>query len=222
MRLAYMNHVYCTPGVNRKSAMPDKHELKIWFSQCIEQNMDSLYGLGMRLTRNNADAEDLVAESVAKAWSAIESLDDRSRFRPWIFRIVHNCFISDYRKKKLRPQETTYEEPSISDDQEVAALLIQQPDEFVQWWANPEHQFANSLLGEDITRAIECLPENFRLTVQLINVEGLSYDEAAEIMDVSPGTVRSRMNRGRTLLQKALWEHARDAGLISDTMSMEQ
>jgi RNA polymerase sigma-70 factor (ECF subfamily) len=202
--------------------MPVDNDIKSWFCQNIEENMDSLFALAMRLTRNSADAEDLVAESVAKAWAAIETLEDKSRFRPWMFRILNNCFISDYRKKKLRPVETAYAEPSVvEDDQEVASLLIQQPNEFLNWWANPEREFANNLLGQDIMAAIERLPESFRITVQLINVEGLSYDESAEILGVSPGTIRSRMNRGRTLLQKALWEHARDAGLI-DTKMMEQ
>lgn len=202
--------------------MADNKEIKSWFSNNIEENMDSLFGLAMRLTRNNADAEDLVAETVAKAWSAIGSLDDRSRFRPWLFRILHNCFISEYRKKKVRPLETAYEEnPQDDDNQEVAALLVKQPDEFLNWWANPEREFVNNLLREDIMAAIERLPESFRITVQLINVEGLSYDESAEVLGVSPGTIRSRMNRGRTLLQKALWDHARDAGLVTDTTMME-
>jgi len=204
------------------SIMSDNNELKAWFSENIEGNMDSLYSVALRLTRNNADAEDLVAESVAKAWSAIRSLEDRNRFRPWMFRILNNCFISEYRKKKVRPAETAYIEPATGDDdQEVAALLIQQPDEFLNWWANPEKQFTNDLLGEEIMAVIERLPETFRITVQLINVEGLSYDESAEILGVSPGTIRSRMNRGRTLLQKALWEHAIDAGLVPDTSMME-
>ena len=69
--------------------------------------------------------------------------------------------------------------------------------------------------------AIDCLPEVFRITVILVNVEGLSYDETAEVLEVSPGTVRSRMNRGRTLLQKALWQHAQDAGLITNEIMME-
>lgn len=184
--------------------------------------MDSMYSMGLRLTRNTADAEELVAETVAKAWSAIASLDDRSRFRPWIFRILHNCFISEYRKKKVRPVEMVYEENVNADEkEEVASLLVQQPDEFLNWWANPEREFTNNLLGEDIMAAIESLPESFRVTVMLVNVEGLSYDESAEVLGVSPGTIRSRMNRGRTLLQKALWQHAKDAGLINDSMIME-
>lgn len=202
--------------------MPEASELKTWFCQRVEENADSLYSLAYRLTRNSADAEDLVADAITKAWSALSTLEDRDRFRPWIFRILHNRFISDYRKKSARPVETGYEETSNSDDSEdVASLLSRQPDQFLNWWANPERAFANDLLGKDIVAAIERLPESFRVTVVLINVEGLSYDETAEILGVPPGTVRSRMRRGRTLLQKALWQHAKDAGLISGDIPME-
>lgn len=196
-------------------------DIKTWFSQCVETHMDSLYALALRLTRNSADAEDLVAESVTKAWSAIGSLDERAHFKPWMFRILHNGFISDYRKKAVRPQEVAFEELSAgAEDKDVEPLLLQQSDDFLSWWANPEREFVNRLLGEDILRAIEQLPEAFRIVVVLINLEGLSYDEAAQVLDVSPGTIRSRMNRGRTLLQKALWEHARDAGLITETITV--
>ena len=178
--------------------MTDQEDTKAFFSQQIEENMDALYGTALRLARSGADAEDLVAEAVSKAWSAIGSLHDRSRFRPWIFRILHNCFISKYRKKSVRPTESSYEEGS---------------DEFLIWWANPERLFFNSVLGESIMAAIAKLPDVFQSTILLINVEGLTYDEAAEALGVPCGTVRSRMKRGRTLLQKALWEQARDAGL---------
>lgn len=195
--------------------------MKEAFSRCVEENMNSLYAFALRLTRNHADAEDLVAESVTKAWSAFHTLEDRSRSRSWMFRILHNCFVSDYRKKSVRPVEIGYREASYGnqdheehEEHEIASLLIEQPDDFLLWWANPEREFANNLLGRDIMSAIEKLPESFRATVLLISVENLSYDEAAEVLGVSPGTIRSRMNRGRTLLQKALWQHARDAGLI--------
>jgi RNA polymerase sigma-70 factor (ECF subfamily) len=202
--------------------MDNTIDIKAWFSQCIEENADSLYSLAHRLTRNSADAEDLVAESVAKAWSAINSLDDHNRFRPWIFRILHNNFVSSYRKQSVRPKETTYDEnPGTDEREEISNLLIRQPDEFLNWWANPEREFINNLLGDDIMNAIEGLPESFRAAVQLINVEGLSYDETAEILGVPPGTVRSRMKRGRTLLQKILWQHAKDAGLITGNTPTE-
>jgi len=203
-------------------SMCPQDDTKTYFSLCVEENMPSLYALALRLTRNSADAEDLVAESVTKAWSVIHTLEDRARFHPWIFRILHNRFISDYRKKAVRPVEASYQEiMDFEYREQVASLLIQQPNEFLNWWANPEHEFTNNLLGKDLMTAIESLPEVFRITVLLINVEGLSYDETAEVLNVSPGTVRSRMNRGRTLLQKALWQHAIDAGLINESHQTE-
>lgn len=178
--------------------------------------MDALYGAALRLTRNSADAEDLVAESVAKAWSAIDTLEDRRRFRPWMFRILRNCFFSDYRKRSIRPVEVHFEE-SFSDEGEadLASLLIEQSEEFLAWWADPERDLINAMLGEKIMSAMQTLPESFRMTVLLVNVEGLGYDEAAEVMGVPSGTVRSRMKRGRTLLQKALWEQALESGLVA-------
>lgn len=196
--------------------MPDEDELKAWFSHQMKGNMDSLYSMALRLTRNSTDAEDLVAESVSKAWSCIHALENRKRFRPWMFRILHNRFVSDYRKQVIRPIETSYDEsPGDNSKDELSSLLIKQPDAFLDWWANPEIEFGNSLLGEDIMKAIDSLPESFRITILMVNVEGLTYDEAAAALDVPPGTIRSRMKRGRTLLQKLLWEHARDAGLLT-------
>lgn len=203
--------------------MPEDEDLKTWFSQQIKENMDSLYSVGLRLTHNNTEAEDLVADTVTRAWTSIQSLDNRKRLRPWLFRIMHNHFISDYRKKSIRPTENSYDE--ITDGEsidEIALLLIEQPDEFLDWWANPESEFSNKLLGEDIMKAIDSLPEVFRVTILLVNVEGLSYDEAATALDVPPGTIRSRMKRGRTLLQKILWAHASDAGLISNEIIREK
>lgn len=185
-----------------------------FFSAAVEANMDALYGVALRLTRNGADAEDLVAESVAKAWSAMPTLANRERFRPWLFRILHNCFVSGHRKRSVRPVETALQDLfSDEGERELADFLLEQPQEFLAWWSNPELKVSNEALGEEILAAIDALPECFRTTVLLITVEGLGYDEAAEVLGVPTGTVRSRMKRGRTLLQKALWEHARDAGL---------
>jgi len=195
-------------------------DLRGFFSRGVEECMDALYGAALRLTRDATDAEDLVAECVAKAWSSIASLDDRARLRPWLFRILRNHFISDYRKAAVRPVLASLDEHvGEEEDGEVVALLNEQPDEFLKWWADPEKEVANKLLGEQIMSAIEGLPEAFRETILRVNVEGLGYDEAAEVLGVPPGTVRSRMKRGRTLLQKALWEQARDAGLAADQVS---
>ena len=190
--------------------MTDQDDDKAFFSDSIEANIDALYGTALRLTGSGADAEDLVAESVTKAWSAIGTLHDRRRFRPWMFRILNNCFISNYRKASVRPVESAYDD---QDDETLVTLLNEQPDEFLIWWANPERQFFNDMLGTTIMGAIERLPDAFRTTILLVNVEGLTYDEAAEALGVPAGTIRSRMKRGRTLLQKALWQQAIDAGL---------
>jgi RNA polymerase sigma-70 factor (ECF subfamily) len=189
-------------------------QTKTWFSRSVKENLDALYGVALRLTRSRADAEDLVAESVNRAWMAIDSLDDRDRFRPWIFRIMHNHFVSDCRRKSVRPPELAYEEERADDGEEITSFLLEQADDFLKWWANPEHELVNRMLGEKIMQAIAGLPDAFRIVVLLVNVDGLHYDEAAEVLGIPAGTVRSRMKRGRTLLQKALWEQANEAGLL--------
>lgn len=180
-------------------------DTKTFFSVSVEQHLDALYSVALRLTRTNSDAEDLVAEAVAKAWASIGTLNDQVRFRQWIFRIMHNTFVSGYRKKSIRPIEASFNDGE-NDDDELASLLNDQSDDFLIWWSNPERAFFNTLLGEKLLEALDDLPEAFRTVVILINVEGFTYDETAEVLGVAPGTVRSRMKRGRTLLQKALWE----------------
>ena len=181
------------------------NDLKAFFSTGVEQNIDALYSVALRLTRKNVDAEDLVAETVAKAWGAIGTLNDQDRFRPWLFRILHNVFVSDYRKKTIRPVEASFDQGDDSDD-ELASLLNEHSDDFLVWWSNPERAYFNDLLGDQLLDAIDNLPEAFRSVVVLVNVEGFTYDETAEVLGIAPGTVRSRMKRGRTLLQKSLWE----------------
>ena len=201
--------------------MTSVENAKTHFSRAIEETMDALYTVALRLTRNGADAEDLVAETVAKAWTAFGQLEDRERFRPWVFRILHNSFISDYRKKRVRPIEASDVRVGAceEDEDDIFSLLETMPHDFLVWWGNPEREYVNKLLGDDIRKAIANLPEAFRVTVVLVNVEGLSYDEAAEVLGVPAGTVRSRMKRGRTLLQKSLWEQATVAGLdVADKM----
>ena len=193
-------------------------DLKAFFSNGVEQNIDALYSVALRLTRKNADAEDLVAESVAKAWSAMGTLSDRGRFRPWLFRILHNTFVSDYRKKSIRPVEASFDDGDNSDE-DLASLLNEQSDDFLVWWSNPERAYFNELLGEQLLAAIDHLPDAFRSVVILVNVEGFTYDETADVLGIAPGTVRSRMKRGRTLLQKALWDQrpAAEKGINHET-----
>jgi RNA polymerase sigma-70 factor (ECF subfamily) len=202
--------------------MKSSEDIKAWFGQMVEENMDAMYGVALRLTRTRSDAEDLVANAVIKAWSCIERLEHKSRVRPWIFRILRNEFISGYRKKSIRPLELTFDENGTDDIESIASMLADQPDEFLNWWANPEQEFVNRLLGEQIREAINQLPEVFRITVLLINVDGLSYDETSVVLGIPRGTVRSRMKRGRTMLQKALWLQAQEAGLTSVVDSVKR
>ena len=188
-------------------------DTRAWFSRSVKENMNALYGVALRLIRSGPEAEDLVAESVLAAWKCIDSLEDRQRFRPWLFRILHNQFLSNCRKKAVRPLEVSANWTECGDGDEVSAFLMEQSDDFLDWWANPEREVIDQMLGEQIRSAINRLPDVFRLTVILVNVEGLGYDEAAEVLGVPPGTVRSRMKRGRTLLQRALWELAVERGL---------
>lgn len=194
-----------------------EQDAKAWFTRSVEACTDSLYGLALRLTRNGADAEDLVAETVARAWTALDTLQERDRIRPWLLRILHNRYVSDYRRRSARPLELGLDDLGLDGTQDdITDFLTAQPDDFLNWWGNPERTFANKLMGEDIVAALERLPETFRSAVVLVTVEGLSYDEAAEVLGVPAGTIRSRMKRGRTLLQKALWQHALEAGLIGN------
>jgi len=198
-----------------------KPDERAWFSQQVGICADALYGYAFRLTRHGENAEDLVAEAVTKAWSSLDSLSDRNKFRSWLFRILHNCYISDYRKRSVRPVELSFNDSQYDDGEDFADFLAQLSDDFLLWWGNPEKEFANKVLQRDIIAAIDSLPDVFRAVIVLITVEGLSYDEAAEVLDVPSGTVHSRMKRGRTLLQKALWKHATDAGININKQNKE-
>lgn len=194
--------------------MTGKEDIKRWFSRMVQDDMDVMYGVALRLTGNSANAEDLVAETVIKAWSCVDKLEDRARWRPWVLRILRNEFISNYRKNSIRPLEVPFPEEAGDDhDGSVSSLLLEQSDDFLKWWANPEKALINQLLGDQIRAAIEQLPEAYRMTILLINADGLSYDEASVVLGVPFGTIRSRMKRGRTLLQAALWTQAQEAGL---------
>ena len=171
-----------------------------------------LHGVARRLTKNEADAEDLVAESITRAWRARASLADAGAFRAWLFRILSNTFISERRKTLARPREELLVDES-SDEEGAFSIFERLHQPFLLWFANPEQEFLDKLLGEDLDRALAALPEHYRVVVVLADVEGLTYGEIAEALDVPIGTVRSRLARARSALQRTLWTVARDHGL---------
>ncbi|MFC6487048.1 sigma-70 family RNA polymerase sigma factor [Nitratireductor sp. GCM10026969] len=179
-----------------------------FFEAEVERLLDRLYGTALRLTRNRTDAEDLVAETLAKAWAKLPELKDRQAFEKWVFRILVNGFISERRKRQARPRETQCGQDGFSLFEKV-----HQP--FLLWWGNPEQELLDKLLREDIESAVEELPEEFRLVVIMVELWGLSYAETAETLDIPVGTVRSRLARGRSLLQAALWHQAGEAGIAT-------
>ncbi len=183
-----------------------------WFGREVQCALPDLYGTALRLTGNAADAEDLVADSIAKAWCSLASLTDRARFRGWLFRIMTNTFISGRRAFARRGVH----EP-IADTDANFSLFERLHQPFLLWWGNPEQEFLDRLLREDLERALAGLEDGFRMVLVMADVQGFSYHEIATVLGIPIGTVRSRLARARALMQKALWEHARDAGIAVDT-----
>jgi RNA polymerase sigma-70 factor (ECF subfamily) len=161
------------------------------------------------MTRNPADAEDLVQETYLKAYRAFESFQQGTNLKAWLYRILTNTFINSYRAKKRRPEQTELED--VEDlylyrrlgGLEAAAAGRSAEDELLDWFTEGE-----------VVDAIEALPEQFRIAVLLADVEGFSYKEIAEILDIPIGTVMSRLHRGRKALQKRLYGFASARGLI--------
>lgn len=181
-----------------------------WFGETVLALLPDMHATALRFTRNAADAEDLVAETVARGWAHLPSLNDRAHFRGWIFRILTNVWISECRARRSRPEP----EP-LPDEDDGFSLFNQLHRPFLLWWGNPEQDFLNGVLREDLERAVDALPEEYRAAVILADVHGFSYKEMSEALDIPVGTVRSRLARGRSRLQRALWEHALERGWAS-------
>jgi RNA polymerase sigma-70 factor (ECF subfamily) len=189
---------------------------RTFFEGEIRRLLGRLYGVALRLTGNPAEAEDLVSETTIKAWSRLHQLEDLQAFEKWVFRILTNTFISSRRLAHSARTETMDE-----DGQEPFSLFEKMHQPFLLWWSNPERELLNKLLGEDIERALDGLPETFRAVVVLVDVEGCCYDEVAARLGVPVGTVRSRLSRARSMLQRTLWEQASAAGLTAKASAKE-
>ncbi len=171
-----------------------------------------LHGVARRLTRNDADAEDLVSETISRAWRARASLDDDGAFRGWIFRILNNTFISEQRRRLARPQFEPFDEGTCDESQPFSVFdQLHQP--FLLWFSNPEQEFLDRLLREDLDRALAALPDHYRIVVILSDLEEFTYAEIASTLNIPIGTVRSRLARARCALQKTLWRQAQAYGL---------
>jgi RNA polymerase sigma-70 factor, ECF subfamily len=174
--------------------------------------LDDLHRLAYYLCHDENDTEDLVAETIKKACEKFRTLRDHGKIKPWLFRILRNTFISFCRERQ-KYATIEYKENNENEDERFS-LFTQVSQPFLLWWGNPERELVNKLLEEDIKQAIAEVPEDFRFVVVLCDVEGLSYGEIAKLLDIPIGTVRSRIARGRSILQKKLYDHAVERGLI--------
>jgi RNA polymerase sigma-70 factor (ECF subfamily) len=170
--------------------------------------LDSLYGAALRMTRNPSDAEDLVQETMLRAYRSFDRFEPGTNLKAWLFRILTNAYINTYRKRQREPQKVS------SDDLEEFDLYRELKNHDPQFAETPESLVLDNLVDSDILEAIEQLPDQFRLAVVLSDIEGFTYAEMADIMDVPMGTVMSRLHRGRKALQKRLWDIARDRGIV--------
>ncbi|WP_331525514.1 RNA polymerase sigma factor [Nocardioides sp.] len=182
-----------------------------WFSEQVESTLPELYGAAARLCRSRADAEDLVAESLTKAWQGLPSLRRREAFRCWVLQIVANTYFSQYRRARTGP-----EIDNVGADAADFSLFERLHQPILLWWGNPEQEFLNGLLREDLQRALDQLPAQYRTVVVLVDIQEMRYRDVADCLEIPVGTVRSRLARGRGLLQQHLWQHALQAGLRPD------
>ncbi len=194
--------------------MAPAEDLRARFETETTRLLPELYGAARRLTGEHADAEDLVAEAVARAWQNQDALRDPDAFRGWLFRILTNAFLMQRRARSVRPDEESLEEYDGDVASADFSLFEKLHAPILLWWGNPEREFLNNLLREDLERAVAALPDAFRVVVVLVDVQGFSYQETAAALDVPVGTVRSRLARARSRLQQQLWQHASDAGLV--------
>jgi len=169
--------------------------------------VDSLYNTAYRMTGNSQDAEDLVQETYFKAYKYYDKFQEGTNLKAWLFKILKNTFINNYRKKKLEPRSVEFSEIEDSFEKIVRHDPDDQP-------LDPEAQYLSGVMDDGVKRALDSLPHDYRMVVVLADLEDFSYKEIAEILDCPVGTVMSRLYRGRKLLEKALLKYARTHGYL--------
>ena len=181
------------------------------FEQDAMQYTRQLYSAAMRMTRNPADAEDLVQETFLKAYRAYHTFQEGTNLKAWLYRILTNTYINKYRKESRRPSEV-----DLGTVEDMYLYRRLGSEESAEAARTTEDRVLDGLVESDIKEAVEELPESFRMPVLLADLEGFSYKEIAEILEIPIGTVMSRLHRGRKAMQKRLWEYAKQRGLLAE------
>ncbi len=181
------------------------------FERDAMQYARQLYSAAMRMTRNPADAEDLVQETFLKAYRAYHTYEEGTNLKAWLYRILTNTYINKYRKESRRPSEV-----DLGTVEDLYLYRNIGSEESAEAARTTEDRVLDGLVEADIKKAVEDLPENFRLPVLLADLEGFSYKEISDILDIPIGTVMSRLHRGRKAMQKSLWEYAVKRGLVPE------
>ncbi|HBQ60477.1 MAG TPA: RNA polymerase subunit sigma [Balneolaceae bacterium] len=177
------------------------------FDDEIIPHMDALYNFALRLTTDPNDAEDLVQDTIVKAYRFFSSYEKGTNAKAWMFRILKNSFINNYRKNSKKPSQVDYDEVS-SYYESVRAERTETSD--------LENLMFREMMDDDLSEALTRLPEDFRTVVLLCDVDGYTYEEIANMLDVPIGTIRSRLHRGRNLLKTELLEYAKKRGYTGD------
>jgi len=172
-------------------------------------HLDAVYRSALRMTKEPTEAEDLVQETFLKAYRFFDRFESGTNCKAWLLKIMTNIYITEYHRKSREPSGVSY------DEGEVFSLYQEiEGKEAKRAAADPERRFFDQVMDVGVKKAIEELPEEFRAVVILSLLEGLSYQEIAEALSIRLGTVKSRLFRGRKLLQKNLWEYAKARGIV--------
>lgn len=185
------------------------------FEEEFLPQIDALYTFAYHLTYNEDDANDLVQETYLKAFRFIEKYNEGTNAKAWLFKILKNAFINQYRRKSKQPTQVDYED--ITSYQDV------EEDSSLPGYADLREEMFQSMIGDEVTNAINALPVDFRVVILLCDIEGFTYEEISKILDIPIGTVRSRLHRARNMLKEKLREYARTMGYgDSDNESEEE
>ena len=186
------------------------------FTSDAMQYAPQLFSTALRMTRSRSDAEDLVQETYIKGWRSFHTFQEGTNLRAWLFRIMTNTYINKYNAQKRKGTEV-----ELDDVEELFLYKRLGSIDQSQLSSSAEDQMLELFTDDEVKNALEELPEDFRIPVLLSDVDGFSYKEISEMLEIPIGTVMSRLHRGRKAMQKMLYEYARERGLIVEPLTVE-